>query len=823
MSLTAGTLLGPYRIARLIGAGGMGEVYAAVDTRLDRSVAIKVLPEHVASNPDRRKRFEREARAVSSLNHPHIATLHDVGEHDGRYFIVMELVEGRPLDEILSRGKLRVADALTYGGQIARALDAAHRSGIVHRDLKPANVMITSSGAKLLDFGLAKLDDELEAAEPKAVTEHRSPLTTEGTVLGTAQYTAPEQLEGRAVDARADIFSFGTLLYEMLTGNRAFRADSAAGLAAAILAKDPPSLSATLGPELPQALEHVVSMCLAKKPDDRWQTARDVAKQLDWIGGSVSTPAAPPAVAPAVISARPSRTWIAAAALVIVVAVVAGVAFLSTPETPAAAALPAESASGAAATVQANAREVLPNSVAVLPFANLSPNADDAYFAQGIHEEVLNQLAKVSSLNVIARTSVLRYADGNTPIPEIAQALNVKTVMEGSVRYAGDNVRIGVKLIDANTGTDIWAEAYQRRFDDIFAIQADIASNIANALRAEFSLEEQREIQRPLSASADAYALFLQSRRGGLSDADRLALLDRAIALDPSFAAALGRKAILYSSMLTNTSFGNAVRPEERAEIERLVRENAERASALDPREVQAQAALNTVDIQHWRWSTLRPLSAQQMSAYYQPAAAWTQAWKGDLAGILAVSERWAELDPNIANPFFNLGVLYAYAGDRAASDRALRRAAGLAPRAPLVRGWLAYNAVATGNAGAALDELSRLEEMLGNDPPIVFLSDMAYAYGRIGRADDARRQFERLEAAAKERDIGTGGWALAYLGIGDQRRALEQLERAAEKVRNHEPDAGYLQLMNLRMNYLADPIVGAPRFAEVLARIRGD
>ncbi|HET8695873.1 MAG TPA: protein kinase [Gammaproteobacteria bacterium] len=821
MSLAAGTLLGPYRIARLVGAGGMGEVYAAVDTRLDRSVAIKVLPEHFASDPERRKRFEREARAVSSLSHPHIAVLHDVGEHDGRYFIVMELVEGRALDEILSRGKLRVTEALAYASQIARALDAAHRSGIVHRDLKPANVMITSSGAKLLDFGLAKLDDEPQAPGPAAVTEQRSPLTAEGTVLGTAQYMAPEQLEGRGVDARADIFSFGSILYEMLTGERAFRADSAAGLAAAILAKDPPPLSATLGPEVPQALEHVVSMCLAKKPDDRWQTAGDVAKQLDWIGGSVSSPAA----APVAKKARPPKIWIAAgAALVIVVAVAAGVAFRGSPGGTAAVAPPPAGVSNAGATAQPpGAREVLPNSVAVLPFANLSPNANDAYFAQGIHEEVLNQLAKVSSLNVIVRTSVLRYADGTTPIPEIARELNVKTVMEGSVRYAGDNVRISVKLIDANTGADLWAEAYQRKFDDIFAIQADIAMNIANALRAEFSLEEQRDIERPLTTSADAYALFLQSGRGGLSPGERFALLDRAIALDPAFAAAFGRKAVLYSSMLVNTSLGNAVRPEERAEIERLLRASAERALAFDSREVQAQAALNTVDVQHWRWSTLRPLSAQQLSAFYQPAAAWAQAWKGDLAGILAVSERWAELDPNILNPFLNLGVLYAYAGDRSASDRALRRAAELGPRAALVRGWLAYNAAAAGNTGAALDDLARLERMLGNDPPIAFLADMAYAYGRIGRVDDARRLFERLEAAAKDRDIGTGGWALAYLGIGDQRRALEQLERAAEKARNHEPDTGYLQLMNLRMNYLADPIVGSPQFAEVLARIRGD
>jgi Tol biopolymer transport system component len=311
MSLSAGTMLGPYRVARLVGAGGMGEVYEAVDTRLDRTVAIKVLPAHFASDPERRKRFEREARAVSSLNHPHIATLYDVGDHDGTYFLVMELVQGRTLDAVLHRGKLPTAQALTYATQIAGALDAAHRGGVVHRDLKPGNVMITATGAKLLDFGLAKLDDELQVPDAKAATEQRGPLTGEGTILGTAQYMAPEQLEGRKVDARADIFSLGSILYEMLSGTRAFKADSAAGLTAAILTAEPPPLADTLGPHVAPALEHLVRMCLAKNPDDRWQTAHDVAKQLEWIGGSISSPAM--AVPPA--KSRGAKVWIAVGAV----------------------------------------------------------------------------------------------------------------------------------------------------------------------------------------------------------------------------------------------------------------------------------------------------------------------------------------------------------------------------------------------------------------------------------------------------------------------------------------------------------------------------
>ena len=482
-----------------------------------------------------------------------------------------------------------------------------------------------------------------------------------------------------------------------------------------------------------------------------------------------------------------------------------------------------EAAPPASAAPPEAAREVLRNSVAVLPFANLSPNPDDAFFAQGIHEEVLNQLAKLGALHVIARTSVLPYADGKTAIPDIARQLNVQTVMEGSVRYAGDNVRITAQLIDPNTGAHLWSEAYQRQFDDIFAIQADIAMNIANALRAEFSVGEQQAIERPLTSSAEAYALYLQARPAQAEFASALQLLDRAIALDPSFAAAHGRKAMIYSAMLTNTAIGNAVRSEDRAEVERLVRESAGRALAIDAAQIHAQVALDAAEVQRWRWSQLRMPSAQQLTVQSQPAAVWAQAWMGNVAGALVPSEQWADIDPNVAGPFLNLGVLYAYAGDRARSNRALRRALEIAPRNPLLRSWLAYNAIATGDTDGALAEFTRIQEQLGDNAPVVFLVEMAYGYGRLGRRDDAQSLFARIEQRAKAQDIGSGGWALAYLAIGDEARALEQLEIAAEKARKHESDSGYLSLMNLRMNFLGDPLIATPRFADVLARIRGD
>jgi eukaryotic-like serine/threonine-protein kinase len=288
MALTSGFKLGPYEILAPIGAGGMGEVYRARDTRLDRTVAIKILPHHLSDDATRRQRFEREAKVVSSLNQPHICTLHDVGRQDGLDFIVMEYLEGESLAARLEKGPLPVAQVLQYGTQIASALDKAHRSGVTHRDLKPGNIMLTKSGAKLLDFGLAKADTQMgTGATLTGMTPRATPMTKHGAVLGTVPYMAPEQVEGNEVDARSDIFSLGAVLYEMATGGRAFQGKSEFSVASAILHNEPDPIS-KLQPLTPPALERTISVCLEKDPDNRWQSAGDLWKELRWIseGGS---------------------------------------------------------------------------------------------------------------------------------------------------------------------------------------------------------------------------------------------------------------------------------------------------------------------------------------------------------------------------------------------------------------------------------------------------------------------------------------------------------------------------------------------------------
>jgi eukaryotic-like serine/threonine-protein kinase len=332
MSITAGTRFGPYEIVAPIGAGGMGEVYQARDTRLDRAVALKVLSETFATDPSFLDRFEREARAISSLNHPNICSLYDVGSQDGMRYLVMELLEGETLASRLARGPLPLDEALRYAVQTADALSRAHRQGIVHRDLKPGNVMLTKHGAKLLDFGLARVDAPMpgRSGVTLAPTQER-PLTAVGTILGTFQYMAPEQLEGREADARTDIFAFGALLYEMITGRKAFSGGTQASLIASIMSGVPPAIS-TVQPMTPPALERVVHLCLAKDPENRWQTTQDLAAELKWIAEGGSHAGAPAAVG----SRRRSREWLAwTAAAVCGLAAVAALARVLTLPTPA--------------------------------------------------------------------------------------------------------------------------------------------------------------------------------------------------------------------------------------------------------------------------------------------------------------------------------------------------------------------------------------------------------------------------------------------------------------------------------------------------------
>ena len=506
MSLALGTRLGAYEIVGVIGAGGMGEVYRARDTRLGRTVAVKLLPAHLAGDREAGERLEREARAVAALRHPHICTLYDVGRHNGQSFLVMEYVEGDTLAACLADGPMSRDEAIQLGIEIASALDAAHHLGIVHRDLTPRNIMRTNAGAKLLDFGLAKrIAGDLDATQ-----------TIEGTLLGTAAYMSPEQAEGKPIDCRSDVFSFGAVLYELISGRPAFPGNNVVEVLSSVLRDEPPGLAA------PAPLDNIVRGCLTKDVTQRFQSMSDVKAALQRVASG------------------PGK------------------------EHP---------------------------SVAVLPFANMSSDPENEYFSEGLAEEITNALTSVEGLRVAARASSFSFKGKRAGIGEMARQLNVRHLLDGSVRKLGNRVRITVQLVDASNGYQVWSERYDRELADIFEVQDEIARAIVDRLQVAFGAGEDR-IVKVSARNMEAYELYLKgrallSRRGSWI---RLALesFQNALALDPSYAQAWAGLADAQAQ----ACFSGYVRPRS---VMPAALDAATRAVAADPTSAEAHSALGYV------------------------------------------------------------------------------------------------------------------------------------------------------------------------------------------------------------------------------------
>ncbi len=475
--------------------------------------------------------------------------------------------------------------------------------------------------------------------------------------------------------------------------------------------------------------------------------------------------------------------------------------------------------------------DVLPNSVAVLPFENLSPDPKDAYFASGLHEEVINQLSKIHSMSVIARASVMQYAKETKPVPEIAHELHVGNVMEGSVQFANDRVKLTAQLVDGKTGTNLWSESYERPLGDVFKIEADIAMNVANALKAQFSPEEQARIEKPPTKSPEAFALLLQANALSANTGDSsqlLALLRRATKIDPQFALAYADMALIQAIGFVNSNTGNALPAEHRAELEARSRANAERAIAIDPDIRLAHTALAIPAWVTWHWteadkSFARALEVAPNDDVARQQYGYLLSWMGRHDEAIAVAKRAVELNPNNPNAG-QYGMQLGYAGQYAAAAKVLNRTLAIQPRNLVARDWLALMEIANDKPSAAIQQLELSEQLGGADPAIVFLPEWAYAYGRAGRPVDAKRLFDKVKAAAdKGAEFGAGGWAMAYLAIGDEKQALGWLEKGAEEAANHQPDEGLYALMNLELNVTNDPVLKKPEFVDVLSRVKGD
>ena len=593
MSLATGTRLGRYEIVSLLGAGGMGEVYRARDHQLRRDVAIKVLPPSVLNDPDWLQRFEQEAQAAGGLNHPNILAIHDVGTEDGSPFIVSELLEGQTLRGRLIAGPLSVRTALDLALQTAQGLAAAHDKGIVHRDLKPENLFVTTDGrAKILDFGLAKLTQREPDAPAGDANTTVGTLTAVGTVLGTVGYMSPEQVRGVPTDHRSDIFSFGVILYEMLSGRRAFARGFLVETMSAILEDDPPAIWSGLGrasrssntTELEldsarmQSLDRVVRRCLEKRPEDRFQSARDLAFALTEVTSGLNASAL---VGRSSITRGPSAWWMATVALIAttIPALVFGLVYFRRDE-----------------PVQVGDARI--GSLAVIPLENLSNDPEQEYFSDGMTEALISDLARVGGLRVISRTSVMNYKSKSDrkPLTQIARELNVDAILEGSVVRSGERVRISARLIDGKTDRHIWANSYERDLRDVLALQGEVARAVAQEIKITLTPQEEAHLAAVRPVNRESHEAYMRGRYmlgKGTERAVRQAIdyFKQAIDLDPGSARPYAGLSDAYATLRLSHLRPHAVMPQAKAA--------AAKALELDPNLAEGHVSMAVVLLQY--------------------------------------------------------------------------------------------------------------------------------------------------------------------------------------------------------------------------------
>ncbi len=580
MDFQPGQMLSHYRLVKTIGEGGMGVIWMALDTKLNRNVAIKILPSRLTADQERRLRFQREAQMAASLSNPAIAVIHEVGEHEGTPYLVMELLSGRTLRDTIDGKPLALNEWLRIGVAIADGLAHAHKQGIVHRDLKSSNVMVTEDRhVKLLDFGLAKLLEPEAAKGPSREIHTRldtisKELTRAGSVLGTVAYMSPEQARGEPIDHRSDIFSFGIMLYEMATGKLPFHGKSDIESLNATITQDPPSLSEMV-PGVPLDLDRVVRKAMEKEPERRYQHVDELATDLRNLQRDLDTGRT--RISGAVVS-RPAPSggrlrWIGGSALAVLVAVLAALLWRGS-------APPPSDTSGAG---PATGRKM----IAVLPFENLGP-PEDEYFAEGMTEEITSRLATVNGLGVISRKSAMQYAGTDKSTKQIGQELGVDYVLEGTVRWARNadgpsRVRITPQLIHVVDDTHVWAERYDEVIDDIFEVQASIAGRVIEQLGVTLLEPDRRAVESRPTGSIEAYQAYVRGKTYAFSndyteENYRLAveMFERAVSLDDRFALAYTELSIAHAAMV---HFGYDPTPERRAKSRAAV----ERAAELAP------------------------------------------------------------------------------------------------------------------------------------------------------------------------------------------------------------------------------------------------
>ena len=787
MTLEAGTRFGPYEVLSRLGAGGMGEVYRARDPRLEREVALKVLPAAAVADDTARARLVREARMAARLNHPSVCTIHEVGEAEGQTYIAMELVAGQALSDRLAAGRLSQDQAIRLGQQMADALAHAHEHGVVHRDFKAANVIVMPEGrAKVLDFGLAKplLGRDLEAA----TTLTQASLTEAGAIIGTLAYMAPEQLRGKAADARSDVWALGVVLYEMAAGRRPFAGDTGFEVSSAILNQPPRALPAGVPPPLAAIIER----CLAKEPSQRYQRAGEVRSALEAMQQGTA-PAAWPGWRATLVDRRRS---VALAVISSVLVVVAGLDVGG---------LRSRLLGGG------NDRSIR---MAVLPFANLSGDPEQEYLSDGLTQEMIAQLGRLhpETLSVIARTSVMRYKKAETPIDQIGRELDVDYVLEGSAQREGSRVRITAELIRVGTQTQLWADSFEREMSGILALQSDVACKVAESLALKLLPAEQNRIARARTVNPEAYEAYLKGLQhwykltsGDLDAAQRY--FEVALAKDPDYALAHAGVALVWlgRSQVGLISPGEAAAKGKPAIMKAL---------ELDDTIAETHYVLAGFRTWcEWDWAGAEPefRRAIELNPSFPDAPAYYSHLLMTLGRpdeAMPYARRGLELDPFnvLIRVLYGVDLLYIRRYDDAI-DQA-RTALKTAPDDPMSHGVLWYAFAAKGMHNETLAALKVFLRFYG-DPELEEALD--HGSREAGYQGAIRRAADALVARFHKSYANPTDIAQLFLEAGEKGKALDWLEKGYEVRDQSLP---YLGLP------IYDSVRSEPRFQALLRKM---
>jgi serine/threonine-protein kinase len=814
MAIAPGTRLGHYEIRALQGAGGMGEVYLAQDLTLHRPVALKFLRVALTTKKERLMRFEREAHAVSGLNHPNILTIYEIAHHDGHDFIVTEFIDGEPLRALMERGRLTIPETLDIGSQAASALAAAHAAGVVHRDIKPDNIMVRQDRlVKVLDFGLAKLQDPEGGRQNVADVTQSIQMTKPGLVVGTPGFMSPEQARGLPVDARTDIWSLGVVLYSMVTGKPAFDGETPSDLIAAILTTEPPPLTDS-APDTPPELARIVTTALRKNVDERYQAMQDLAldlkahkqrlefeAELERTGAGPAksptqltpattqpTPIARPALA--VVTRPLRRMWLlTAAALVGALAVGYGAYARFWP------------ASGAAGIT----------SLAVLPLKNVSNDPEQDYLSDGITESLINRLSQLPGVKVIANSSSSTYKGKDVSPKDVGKELDVTGVLAGRVSRLGDSLTISVELIDTRDQTLAWGERYVRNAADVLQVQAEVSREIAETLRVRLTAGQQQQLATKETVNPEAYELLLKGRfhrsKGGTDDRTRAAEYFRqAIAIDPRYALAHAELSDIYRSLIgSGTLAPNEYQPKaEEAALESL---------ELDEQLAEGHYALANLRTYAWQWAEAE--KSYKRAIELNPNLALARRWYASYLRLMgrhelaiAEIERARALDP--LSPGVNATVGYLLFNARRYDDAiaSLTRTLELDRTYPYTHLFLGFAYAAKGKHGDAIAAVQQAIT-LGLDTPSTQIV-LGTTYAGAGKRAEAEAILTQLETGRV--NVSPGELALLHAALGDTEKALASLETAYE--------ARDLQLQYLGVHPGYDPLRADPRFQDLVKRV---